>query len=695
MQTPAARLPPALSPPTAIRAGSAPSSAACSRGPGEGGAGVFDRGREGVLGGEPVVDREHRGSRSGRRGSGRRCRGCRGRRSPSRRRGSRRAAAAAAAGAPWGDVEARRHRRRRARDLELVDPRHRQRRAVDDDRRLARGSRPAPARRAGRSVSEFSPSSSASASSIGCRAPAPGRRAAAAARRAAAAPAASSPQSALTIRCSTGGGRRGRRPRRRQATRSRDEAHTTWSSGRCTARRRGAMEAATTSAPTAGRPGRPSEGCRRARGCRGRCRRRSGRARRSGCSSSAGPASATMFTLQHRLRGHLGDARRPGARQAGLHRRPARSSTPARATRSCARCSARTRSSSSTRSRTSSQRKLLLPPFHGERMQGYEREDDRDRRARDRELADRHPLQAAAADAGDDPGDHPRDRLRRPRRRADGASCATALREFLDLTTNPRILLPLLLVGPDRVAQRPGLPPPHRPRRRADLPRDRRAPRAPRTSSERDDILSMLVAARHEDGSPMSDAEMRDELLTLLVAGHETTATSLSWAIERLVRHPEKLERLRAEVAGRRGRLPDRDDPGDAAPAPGDRRSSSAGSPSRSRSAATSCPPASRSRPASTSSTATPRSTPSRERFLPERFLDNPPGTYTWIPFGGGVRRCLGASFAQFEMAVVLQRAGQAPRDPPGRPRAPSGPSAARSPRPRATTPRSSSASRR
>ena len=58
----------------------------------------------------------------------------------------------------------------------------------------------------------------------------------------------------------------------------------------------------------------------------------------------------------------------------------------------------------------------------------------------------------------------------------------------------------------------------------------------------------MLVAARHEDGSPMSEAEMRDELLTLLVAGHETTATALSWAMERLVRHPEKLERLRAET---------------------------------------------------------------------------------------------------------------------------------------------------
>ena len=82
---------------------------------------------------------------------------------------------------------------------------------------------------------------------------------------------------------------------------------------------------------------------------------------------------------------------------------------------------------------------------------------------------------------------------------------------------------------------------------------------------------------------------------------------------------------------------------------------------------------------------------PEPERFRPERFLENPPGTYTWIPFGGGVRRCLGASFAQFEMAVVLtelvKRHQIAPRDP-----SPSASSAARSPRRRATTPRSSCA---
>ena len=132
-----------------------------------------------------------------------------------------------------------------------------------------------------------------------------------------------------------------------------------------------------------------------------------------------------------------------------------------------------------------SQRKLLLPPFHGERMQGYEEKMT--------EIAAReidswppgHALQAAAADAGDHPGDHPRDRLRRPRGRADGASCATALRDFLDLTTNPRLLLPVLLVGPTG----PGASPPFRRRiERVDaliLARDRRAPRGrgPRASA--------------------------------------------------------------------------------------------------------------------------------------------------------------------------------------------------------------------
>ena len=105
----------------------------------------------------------------------------------------------------------------------------------------------------------------------------------------------------------------------------------------------------------------------------------------------------------------------------------------------------------------------------------------------------------------------------------------------------------MLLVGPERIRRIPAF------RRRVDrvdelIDAEIAERRAAEDLGERDDILSMLVAARHEDGSPMSDAEIRDELLTLLVAGHETTATALSWAIERLVRHPEKLERLRAEA---------------------------------------------------------------------------------------------------------------------------------------------------
>src|SRR5207244_5385305 len=75
-----------------------------------------------------------------------------------------------------------------------------------------------------------------------------------------------------------------------------------------------------------------------------------------------------------------------------------------------------------------------------------------------------------------------------------------------------------------------------------------RARRREEDASERADILSLLLAARHADGSPMSDEELRDELLTLVLAGHETTANSLAWAFERLVRTPHAYERLREEV---------------------------------------------------------------------------------------------------------------------------------------------------
>src|SRR6185312_2836197 len=122
-----------------------------------------------------------------------------------------------------------------------------------------------------------------------------------------------------------------------------------------------------------------------------------------------------------------------------------------------------------------------------------------------------------------------------------------ALRDFLDMLTNPMMLVPLLGFGPDRIHR-------YRPvTRRLDrvaelIVGEIAERRGVPDLEERDDVLSLLVAARHEDGSPMSDAEIHDELLTLLTAGHETTATALAWAVERLIRHPDKLARLRAEV---------------------------------------------------------------------------------------------------------------------------------------------------
>ncbi len=193
-----------------------------------------------------------------------------------------------------------------------------------------------------------------------------------------------------------------------------------------------------------------------------------------------------------------------------------------------------------------SQRKLLLPPFHGERMQGYG-ETMSEIAAREIESWPtgtpyklRPRMQAITLEIILETVFGVHDKARLDPLRA-------ALRDFLDLTTNPLLLAPVLLVGPSRIRRIPAF------RRRVDrvdelIYREIAERRVAEDLAERDDILSVLVAARHEDGSPMSDAEIRDELLTLLVAGHETTATALSWAVERLARHPEKLERLRAEA---------------------------------------------------------------------------------------------------------------------------------------------------
>ncbi len=170
-----------------------------------------------------------------------------------------------------------------------------------------------------------------------------------------------------------------------------------------------------------------------------------------------------------------------------------------------------------------------------------------------------------------------------------------------------------------------------------------------------DDVLSMLLAARHEDGSPMSGDELRDELMTLLVAGHETTASTLAWACSRLAREPRVLAALRREV--------DSEDDGPYLTA-------TIQETLRSRPVLPVTAPRFVQEPitvggwdyepgVSLAANAylvhhDPEIYPEPYTFRPERFLDEKPGTYTWIPFGGGRRRCLGSSFALLEMRIVL-----------------------------------------
>jgi cytochrome P450 len=197
----------------------------------------------------------------------------------------------------------------------------------------------------------------------------------------------------------------------------------------------------------------------------------------------------------------------------------------------------------------------------------------------------------------------------------------------------------LLALGPERVHRAGLLRRITEPVRRVLL-EEVSATRDARDLERREDILALLVQARDEDGMPMSDDELVDELVTLLVAGHETTATALAWAIERLVRHPVAYERLREDedyalpVAYETLRL---------RPvfAFVDRRLVE---------------------PMTIAGLDLPAGTgaapciwllhrrediyPQPHAFRPDRFLDSSPGTYTWIPFGGGLRRCLGAAFA-------------------------------------------------
>lgn len=175
-----------------------------------------------------------------------------------------------------------------------------------------------------------------------------------------------------------------------------------------------------------------------------------------------------------------------------------------------------------------------------------------------------------------------------------------------------------------------------------------------------DDVLAMLLAARHEDGSPMSPPELRDELMTALVAGHETTASELAWGFERLSREPAALARLYAEIdAGEDDTY----------------LTATVQEILRHRPVLPHAEPRLVKQPVEIGGVTYPPGTmlaafahlvhhdpaiyPDPHAFRPERFIEDEggqaPGTYTWIPFGGGRRRCLGASFALLEMKIALR----------------------------------------
>ncbi|MBI2690409.1 MAG: cytochrome P450 [Solirubrobacterales bacterium] len=174
--------------------------------------------------------------------------------------------------------------------------------------------------------------------------------------------------------------------------------------------------------------------------------------------------------------------------------------------------------------------------------------------------------------------------------------------------------------------------------------------------AERTDVMSLLVQATHEDGTPMSDEEVRDQLMTMMIAGHETTASTLSWAVERLSRSPEVLGKLTESVrAGEADYLNVVFDETlrirptvslavrsvqkqpyvlNGYRLPVDTRIG--------------CNPA--------LTHFDPNLFKDPLEFRPERFLEERPSNYAYIPFGGGVRRCIGAAFARMEFNAVMER---------------------------------------
>jgi cytochrome P450 len=301
------------------------------------------------------------------------------------------------------------------------------------------------------------------------------------------------------------------------------------------------------------------------------------------------------------------------------------------------------------------QRKLMLPPFHGERMARYAEliaaatEQELDAWPIGRSFAIQPRMQAITFDVIMQAVFGLEDAERR-------AEVGGALRHALDIVANP--LSELLMGLPGKIGPINVRFTFERAVAKADalLLEEIANRRKDPALGERDDILALLLQARDEDGEQMTDRELRDELVTLLLAGHETTATALAWAFDYLLRDHRALDRLTEECRGGDG-------------ANGyldaviqevlrlqppitfvDRRLTQplelGGYP---------LPPGTVVAPCIYLAHRRPDLYPEPTAFRPERFLENPPETYSWLPFGGGVRRCVGASFAMFEMRVVLE----------------------------------------
>ena len=300
------------------------------------------------------------------------------------------------------------------------------------------------------------------------------------------------------------------------------------------------------------------------------------------------------------------------------------------------------------------ERRLMLPPFHGERMLAYA---DTMRAITD-DVLDGWPV-------GRPFPIHPEMQaitLEIILRTVFGLEAGTLallrdlLRRWIASALNPLLLWPLLQVDFGRMSPWGRL---LRLKREIDaLLLAEIARRREAGAGERADVLSLLLAARDEDGRPMRDEELLDEMITLLVAGHETTATALAWTFHHLLANPDVLEACRAEARGSSGgfaqlplldavvketlrlnpvitevgrrltrpmRIGGRDIPADVAVGP--------------------CIYLVHRRP---------DVWPDPERFDPARFVGTRPSPYEFLPFGGGARRCLGMAFALYEMKVVL-----------------------------------------